>query len=574
LWEGILNPGEPNSHLQTLALNYRLPFQYIPFLSFIDATYNYTGNFNWQRGSEALSKVISDQGIPLGIVNTIQNNNVKTLTGSFSFSKLYSALGLKTKKSSFNQKVRQAQSKELSKDSDQKKKNEALKKSLTKIVDVLTAVKRVQLSYTENNGSVLPGYLPSVGFAGGLQPTLGYTLGSQADIRYEAARQGWLTTFPNFNQSFSQLHSSKFKATAQVVPLKGLIIDFNADRNYSASRLENFGVENDQYIPRNSNVFGNFGISTLLLRSAFNQSKGAASINFENFRDYRKIIANRLVKNTAFEGEGLDEDGYPFGFGKNQQEVLLHSFLAAYSGADPEQVSLTPIRPIPLPNWNLKFTGLTEIKSIGRVFKRFSIVHGYRASYSFTNFQTNFDFDPEFPNQTDKLGNLISERLYSNINLQEQFNPLMRLDVELNNSLKLLAELRKERLLSLSLDNNLITENKADEYVLGLGYRLKDVRFRTSIGGRRVILKGDMNIKADVSYTDNITVLRNLEYDNNQVTAGQRLMKINISADYALTRNLTAQFFYDHNFSEFAISTAFPQTSVRSGFTVRYNFGN
>ena len=111
-------------------------------------------------------------------------------------------------------------------------------------------------------------------------------------------------------------------------------------------------------------------------------------------------------------------------------------------------------------------------------------------------------------------------------------------------------------------------------YVLGLGYRLKDVRFRTSIGGRRVLLKGDMNIKADVSYTDNITVLRNLEYDNNQVTAGQRLMKINISADYALTRNLTAQFFYDHNFSEFAISTAFPQTSIRSGFTVRYNFGN
>ncbi|MEK9613509.1 MAG: cell surface protein SprA, partial [Flavobacteriaceae bacterium] len=332
--------------------------------------------------------------------------------------------------------------------------------------------------------------------------------------------------------------------------------------------------EDNQYIPRNSNIFGNFGVSTLLLRTAFNPSRGSTSENFENFRAYRKIIANRLVKNTAFEELGSDKDGYPSGFGKNQQEVLLHSFLAAYSGANPEEVSLTPIQQIPLPNWNLKFTGLTEIKSIARIFKRFSIVHGYRASYSFTNFQTNFDFDPAFPNQTDKLGNLISERLYSNINLQEQFNPLMRLDVELNNSLKLLAELRKERLLSLSLDNNLITENKADEYVLGLGYRLKDVRFRTSIGGRRVLLKGDMNIKADVSYTDNITVLRNLEYDNNQVTAGQRLMKINISADYALTRNLTAQFFYDHNFSEFAISTAFPQTSVRSGFTVRYNFGN
>ena len=146
--------------------------------------------------------------------------------------------------------------------------------------------------------------------------------------------------------------------------------------------------------------------------------------------------------------------------------------------------------------------------------------------------------------------------------------------MEFANSLKILAELRKERAISLSLDNNLITETSGDEYIIGLGYRVKDVRFRTSIGGRKVTLKGDLNIKADVSYRDNITVLRNLEYDNNQVTAGQRLVAIKVTADYALTKNLTALFFYDHNFSEFAISTAFPQTSIRSGFTIRYNFGN
>ena len=126
----------------------------------------------------------------------------------------------------------------------------------------------------------------------------------------------------------------------------------------------------------------------------------------------------------------------------------------------------------------------------------------------------------------------------------------------------------------MSLDNNLITESLGDEYIFGIGYRVQDVRFRTNIGGKRVILKGDLNIKADISYRDNITVLRNLEYDNNQVTAGQRLMAIKITADYALTKNLTGLFFYDHNFSEFAISTAFPQTSIRSGFTIRYNFGN
>ena len=107
-----------------------------------------------------------------------------------------------------------------------------------------------------------------------------------------------------------------------------------------------------------------------------------------------------------------------------------------------------------------------------------------------------------------------------------------------------------------------------------MGYRVKDLRIRTNVGGRRVTLSGDLNLKADFSFRENKTILRNLEYDNNQVTAGQTLMSIKFTADYALSKNLTSLFFYDHSFSEFAISTAFPQTSIRSGITIRYNFGN
>ena len=569
LWEGLFNAGEPNTHFQALSLNYKLPFQYIPFLSFVDATYNYTGNFNWQRGSKALAQVTNEDGTPLGLVNTIQNNNTKTLTAALSFAKLYLVLGLKSNKSRFQSRVNAIKTQDST-----SKKNTALKKSLTKIVDVLTIVKRVQASYNENNGTVLPGYLPSVGFAGGLRPTLGYTLGSQADIRYEAAKQGWLTGFPNFNQLYTQLKSNKFKATAQVVPFNGLIIDFNAERDFTENQLENFRVENQEYLPQNTNILGNFGMSTILLKTSFNPAQGSVSANFEKFRSNRNIIARRLSSQSNFSGLGEDDEGFPLGFGKNQQSVLLHSFVAAYLGTDPNKVDLNPIKKTPLPNWNLKFTKLSEIKALSKIFNRLSLNHAYRASYTLTNFQTNFEFDPTLPDQMDKSGNFIPQRLYSNVNLVEQFNPLIKLDMELNNSLKFLAELRKERAISLSLDNNLITESSGDEYIAGLGYRVKDVRFRTSIGGRRVILRGDLNIRADISYRDNLTVLRNLEYDNDQVTAGQRLVAIKINADYALTKNLTALFFYDHNFSEFAISTAFPQTSIRSGFTIRYNFGN
>ena len=421
---------------------------------------------------------------------------------------------------------------------------------------------------------MLPGYLSTVGFAGGMRPTLGYTLGSQADVRYEAARQGWLTGFPNFNQMFTQLRSNKFKATAQLVPLNDLIIEFNAERDFTENKLENFGVENLEYIPKNSSILGNFGMSTILVKTAFNFSIDSENLNFEKFRKNRIIIAKRLSEKSSFSSLGNDEEGYPIGFGKNQQSVLLHSFVSAYSGSDPNQVELNPIKKTPLPNWNLKYTGLTKIKSLSNIFNRFSLNHAYRASYTLNNYQTNFDYDPLIPDKTDQIGNYIPERLFSNINLVEQFNPLVRLDVEFKNSFKILAELRKERAISLSLDNNLITESNGDEYVVGIGYRIPDVRFRTNFGGRKVVLKGDLNIKADISYRENITLLRNLEYDNNQVTAGQRLMNIKVTADYMLTKNLTALFFYDHNFSEFAISTAFPQISIRSGFTIRYNFGN
>ena len=54
----------------------------------------------------------------------------------------------------------------------------------------------------------------------------------------------------------------------------------------------------------------------------------------------------------------------------------------------------------------------------------------------------------------------------------------------------------------------------------------------------------------------------------------QNLLSIKFTADYALSKNLNALFFYDHSFSKFAVSTAFPQTTINTGITLRYNFGN
>ncbi len=565
IWDDLWNIGDPNRHTQTLTLNYQLPFKYIPFLGFINANYSYTGDFSWQRGSERLGGVEDLDGNKLGIVNNIENANTQVFSGHISMSRIYNLLGIKRRKEDPKTKATFVSSTSV---------NKKIKLNLSFIADVLEVIKRIQFNYTENNGKVLPGYLPTLGSFGTMNPTLGFTLGSQADVRYEVARKGWLTDFPNFNQQFTQINNSQFKLTGQLNFGKGILVDITADRSFSRNLSENFSIKDGEYTALNPNSFGNFGISTLLIGTAFSGSSGVNNSNFEKFRANRLAVAQRLATAEGVSITDVDADGFPKGYGRTNQSVIIPAFLAAYTATSPNQVSLSPIRNTPLPNWNIRYTGLTNNKYVKKIFNRFSITHAYRSSFTINNFQTNLDYNSEFPKKLDSGGNIVNPVLYSNLNLVEQFNPLFKVDMELKNSFSFLLELKTDRSLSLSLDNNLLTESRGQQYVVGAAYRLKDLGFKTRIAGKRTTLSGDLNLKADVSYRNNITVLRNLEDDNNQVTAGQSIWSIMITADYMLSKNLTSQFFYDHSFSEFAISTAFPQTSIRSGISLRYNFGN
>ncbi len=86
------------------------------------------------------------------------------------------------------------------------------------------------------------------------------------------------------------------------------------------------------------------------------------------------------------------------------------------------------------------------------------------------------------------------------------------------------------------------------------------------------VSKGDLNIKADLNFRDNITIIRNLNILDNKVTAGQTMWSLKTSADYALSKSFNAVFFYDHLFSKFAISTAFPMTTIRCGDDFKVQF--
>ena len=79
----------------------------------------------------------------------------------------------------------------------------------------------------------------------------------------------------------------------------------------------------------------------------------------------------------------MGADGYYYGYGKYAIDVLIPAFLAAYTGDDPNSVSLirqnnpniktNPFRGIkPKLNWKLDYNGLTKLKPLDKLFTNFS----------------------------------------------------------------------------------------------------------------------------------------------------------------------------------------------------------
>ena len=587
IWDKFFDIGDPNRQVQQIAINYELPINKIPTFNFLKTSYSYTGDYQWQKGSDLFGNLtLNGETYDLG--NSISNANTHNINSSMDMQKLYRYLGL----TKFNRNTDRKVLRETPNNNQPKKINPILKS----LINLITAVKRIQINYSENNGSYLPGFLETPGFIGAFSPSFGYVFGSQRDIRYLAARNGWLTVFPEFNQQFSSTNNTNLTFSANLVPVNDFKIDLTGGRTYANNTSESFNAidtDNDGlsdiYNPFIQNSIGNFNISTVLIKTAFLKSDEFGSEAFDTFRSNRLIIARRLAAQEGIDFtnpnnfEDADLNGFPLGFGKNSQAVLLPSFLSAYSGTNVNKVSLSAFRDVPIPNWSIKYSGFMKMKWFRKNFKRFSISHGYNSMYTINQFRSNLDYNkPDFdldyslqnPNVFDQSGNYKNKNLFNNINLMEQFSPLVKIDIEMKNSLKLQTEIKKDRLLSLSFDNNLLTEIQGYEYIFGLGYRFKDLQIRSRLGGSRQLIKGDLNMKADFSIRNNKTIVRYLDLDNNQVTSGQTILNLKYSTDYAFSQNLTGIFYFDYSFSEYAISTAFPQTTIRSGFTLRYNFGN
>ena len=566
LMDNFFNLGRPNHYHQTLSATYNIPINKLPYLDFIKADYAYTADFDWQAASQSYVDKIG---------NIIQNANTYTFGTDIDFNKFYKTIGLEklfTKKPApanrANPKMPNAPR------SVSAKKNKSLGGKIGQtFYNLLTSVKKARINYSENNGTFLPGYLPEVGFlgqdnfSGSPAPTFGFVFGSQIDIRQRAVENGWLLSRgaddPYYNRTYSRTHLNKLDGIITVEPFNDFDLEFRGNKTFTKSTSQQLDVI-DNILNTNSPItqFGNFSISYNMLKTSFKNS----DVNFEEFKANRAIIAERLAL----------ESGQPIsGFGDTSQQVSLPAFIAAYSGQDASKVSLKAFKSIPVPGWKLNYKGFMKLKWFKKHFRSFSMSHSYNSLYSITSFSNNLEYNAEDPYaETDIVGNYFNKTLFTNVNLIEEFSPLLKVDVKMKNSFSFSGRVNKDRGLTLNFNNNTITQIKGTEYVVGLGYRIKDLAMKFRFGGDLTKLKGDLNLRADISLRDNITIIRAIDQDNNQVTGGQRLLSLKFFADYAVSKSLTASFYFDQSSSQYAISTTFPRQSVSSGLSVRYVLGN
>ena len=588
IWKNVWDYGRATNYHQTFGMNYQVPLNKIPIVNFISLNTRYNSSYDWTASLPSISR--------LG--HHIQNSNSKQYNGQVNLTTLYNKVpyfkklnqGSRRNRGGANN-VRNRQEQE---GNDVKNKFEFLK-HMTRFA---LGVKNVSVNYSENQGTFLPGYLNQSKVLGqdwsSLSPGLPFVFGSQSDIRQLGGQKGWITKSTDLNTMYKTNTSTNLTLRSTVEPIKQFRIELTANKTTSDNHTEYYRWDDDidnfnSFSPTES---GSFSISFISFGTAFkSDNNNDESTVFNNFRNYRNDIAKQLAENNPNFNGGIDlVTGYPTeyvtypgdssatligGYGATSQEVMIPAFLAAYSGGNPSNSKLTAFPAIPLPNWRITYDGFIKIPYIKKNFKQFSVSHAYRSTYSISSYQTNLNYkDLNKDGFTNEINfNNMSyhvQKEISQVTINEQFSPLFKVDMTWKNSLLTKVEIKRSRVLALSLANNQITETGSQEYIVGVGYRFKDVEFNFLSGGRGKKMSSDLDLKLDFNIRNNKTVIRKVIEDQQQLTMGQQIISIKFSADYVMNQRLNIKFFYDRVVTNPFISTTFPGAITNAGFSLRF----
>ncbi len=485
------------------------------------------------------------------------------------------------------------------------KKENILKLVMENVTRILMGIRDVQVIYTQTDGTRLPGYMEKTTIMGMSQvnglfaPGLPFILGAQGqDTSFvkTAGKNGWLTQDSRLSTPYTRATNTNLSITATLEPIEGLKITLNGMRGYTenSSIYYQFSFPNNYNFSSGKMLTGNFNISIISWKTAFqtiDPKKQYKSQAFSDFRNYTFQVAQMLAQQRYNDraisipiGKGkfynspnyypnqLDPaSNYPVGYGPTSSAVLIPAFFAAYTG--------TPLKNSPLesfpslmylrPNWKLSYDGLSNIDFLKKYLRSISITHSYHSTYSVASFANNpsYNEEPDGMNwDIDLQNNFYNKYDINSVAINEQFAPLIGVDMNWESSLTTRFMINKQRTVALSLANNQVIEMQNNEFIVGGGYRFNQVRIVVN----NKPFKSDLNLRADFTIRDSRTVLHKLVEMDDSPSAGQQNMTIKFSADYKLGPSFNLRFFFDQLINKPFVSTSYPTSNTNIGFSVTF----
>jgi cell surface protein SprA len=467
------------------------------------------------------------------------------------------------------------------------------------LVRALLGVRNASLTLTSSQSQFLPGYMPETKYLGMsdyndvIAPGWPFILGYNDNKFFDrAASNGWLSKDSLLNTPASSDNRFDISFRSMLEPFPGMRIDVSADRRFLEGMSAYYIADVNGNFPdstRNRIVNGNFSISVISWGTAFekiSKDNEYVSPTFEAFKDNLVIISERRAAERQKIDPGYDPDTDPLtgdpvegpyksGYGMTSREVLIPAFIAAYTKSSPQKV---PLETFPsalrmMPNWRLQFDGLSKFEFVQRWFRSINISHQYRSTYQIGAYTTNLNYLADADGIStirDLQNNFIQQYEINVVSINEQFSPLINIDMNWKNSMTTRFEWKKSRTVSLNLTSNQIADARINELIIGAGYRFDDVQIVINTGGRQKAFKSDLNLRLDLSIRDNKTLARKLVEDVNQPVVGQKVFSAGLTADYVLSDRFNLQIFADHTLNDPFVANTFPTSNTNIGFSLKF----
>ena len=470
---------------------------------------------------------------------------------------------------------------------------------------LLMMVRTVNISYRNQKTMNLPGFMPNVGDALGqrtgsvLAPGLDFAFGLAGDSYLDKARDNdWLLMNDSVATPYTSSNNEDLQLRATLEPIRDLKIDLNASHTLTRAQSVQYMYEGSP-----TTRSGSFNMTTISLSSAFERTGDANSgYTSKTFDKFCRLIPQYRERVQAL------YTGVPASMGQVGQysaDVLVPAFLAAYTSGSGGSLDLFPALTRMLPNWTVRYGGLSKIPWLAERFKSVNINHGYKSVFaigSYASYSSWMEYMGDLGFISGADGSLSPSSMYniSTVSINESFSPLLGMDVTLQNNMTVKLEYRTTRVLNLSMTSVQLNEQRSNDWVIGLGYKISDFKLNLlgSRGSRKVKnaqnrkgnrtdeksgkssqsaknskgVNHDLNMRADFSLRSQAAITRDIASGVSSASSGNSALAFKFAADYTLSRLLTLTFYYDRQTNTPLLSSSsYPTTTRDFGLSLKFS---